>query len=680
VNLPLNTADAELAKIIGVDTPHSRVGSFIRWLLALGVLAALALGSYYYVQSQADSQAAPPYQTEPLTQGSLRVTVSATGKLAPVNEVAIGSELSGTIEAVFVDYNDRVKKGEVLARLNVAKLTDQIAKAKATLASAEAKVLQAVATVKETRANLGRLRQVAKLSGGKVPAPAELEAAEAKLERAIADEASARAAVEETRATLRTTETDLTKASIRSPIDGVVLTRSADPGQTVAASLQAPVLFKLAENLAQMELQVDVDEADVGQIKPEQAATFTVDAYPSRRYPARIDLVRYGAETVNNVVTYKTILKVNNDDLSLRPGMTATAEIVTAERGKRAAGPQRRAALHPAADGGRIETRRRAAGQPDAASAARDGGAAQRAGGIRQKRRPAPALGAARRSAGRGVSHRRQFRWPDDRSLRRGAGGRYTGHHRQPEQCKMSASAAAAPPAEPPPLIELQTVTKVYGEGQAAFQALRGVDLRIDQGDFVAVMGPSGSGKSTAMNILGCLDSPTAGAYRFRGMHVEQLSRNQRALLRRHYLGFVFQGFNLLARTTALENVELPLVYRGEARAIRHAKARAALDAVGLLRWEKHTPAELSGGQQQRVAIARAIVTDPTVLLADEPTGNLDSQRSHEIMDLLVALNRDRSITVLMVTHEPEMAHYAKRIIHFLDGRVDTDHRHREDT
>ena len=332
MNLPLNTADAELAKIIGVDTPHSRVGSFIRWLLALGVLAALALGSYYYVQSQADSQAAPPYQTEPLTQGSLRVTVSATGKLAPVNEVAIGSELSGTIEAVFVDYNDRVKKGEVLARLNVAKLTDQIAKAKATLASAEAKVLQAIATVKETRANLGRLRQVAKLSGGKVPAPAELEAAEAKLERAIADEASARAAVEETRATLRTTETDLTKASIRSPIDGVVLTRSADPGQTVAASLQAPVLFKLAENLAQMELQVDVDEADVGQIKPEQAATFTVDAYPSRRYPARIDLVRYGAETVNNVVTYKTILKVNNDDLSLRPGMTATAEIVTAER------------------------------------------------------------------------------------------------------------------------------------------------------------------------------------------------------------------------------------------------------------------------------------------------------------------------------------------------------------
>ncbi len=207
---------------------------------------------------------------------------------------------------------------------------------------------------------------------------------------------------------------------------------------------------------------------------------------------------------------------------------------------------------------------------------------------------------------------------------------------------------------------------------------MRGVDLRIDVGDFVAVMGPSGSGKSTAMNILGCLDSPSSGAYRFRGVHVERLSRNQRALLRRHYLGFVFQGFNLLARTSALENVELPLLYRGEARAVRHAKAREALAAVGLDRWEKHTPAELSGGQQQRVAIARAIVTHPTLLLADEPTGNLDSQRSHEIMELLVDLNRKRGITVLMVTHEPDMAQYAQRVVHFVDGRVATDRRNEE--
>lgn len=324
--------DADLARIVGAEPSRSRLGSALRWLLLLGVLAALAVGGYFYWQSRQQTQTGPQFQTEPLTQGHLRVTVSATGKLAPLNEVEVGSELSGTIETVLADYNDRVKKGQVLARLNIAKLNDQMAKSKAALAAAEAKVLQAAATVKEGRANLGRLRQVAKLSGGKVPAPTELETAEATLERAIADEASARAAVEEARATLRSNETDLTKASIRSPIDGVVLARSVEPGQTVAASFQAPVLFKLAENLAQMELQVDVDEADVGQVEPEQKATFTVDAYANRRYPARIDLVRYGAETVNNVVTYKTILKVDNDDLSLRPGMTATAEIVTAER------------------------------------------------------------------------------------------------------------------------------------------------------------------------------------------------------------------------------------------------------------------------------------------------------------------------------------------------------------
>ena len=226
-------------------------------------------------------------------------------------------------------------------------------------------------------------------------------------------------------------------------------------------------------------------------------------------------------------------------------------------------------------------------------------------------------------------------------------------------------------------LIELRNITKTYGQGQASFLALKGVDLSIDQGDFVAVMGPSGSGKSTIMNILGCLDVPSSGEYLFRDVHVERLSRNERALLRRHYLGFVFQGFNLLARTSAQENVELPLLYRGETAEVRHELAQAALAQVGLQGWEHHTPAELSGGQQQRVAIARAIVTNPTILLADEPTGNLDTQRSREIMELLKSLNDDKGITVLMVTHEPDMAEYAKRIVRFVDGNIDSDIRHR---
>ncbi len=220
-------------------------------------------------------------------------------------------------------------------------------------------------------------------------------------------------------------------------------------------------------------------------------------------------------------------------------------------------------------------------------------------------------------------------------------------------------------------LIQLAGVTKTYGEGTAAFQALKGIDVRIDEGEFVAIMGPSGSGKSTAMNILGCLDTPTTGAYCFRGVHVENLSRNQRALVRRHCLGFVFQGFNLLARTTALENVELPLLYRGVPLRERRAAARDALALVGLAGWEGHTPAELSGGQQQRVAIARALVAHPVVLLADEPTGNLDTHMTREIMDLLTSLNAERGLTVVMVTHEPQAAAYAHRVIHFLDGRVE---------
>jgi putative ABC transport system ATP-binding protein len=221
------------------------------------------------------------------------------------------------------------------------------------------------------------------------------------------------------------------------------------------------------------------------------------------------------------------------------------------------------------------------------------------------------------------------------------------------------------------PLIELTDITKTFGQGSAAFQALKGIDLSIASGDFVAVMGPSGSGKSTTMNILGCLDTPTSGVFSFKGVEVQALTPDQRSLLRRKYLGFVFQGFNLLARTSAIENVELPLLYRGEKRALRRETAMKALDMVGLGPWADHTPAELSGGQQQRVAIARALVTDPEVLLADEPTGNLDTERSVEIMELLAELNR-RGITILLVTHEAEMATFARTIVHFRDGLVES--------
>lgn len=229
------------------------------------------------------------------------------------------------------------------------------------------------------------------------------------------------------------------------------------------------------------------------------------------------------------------------------------------------------------------------------------------------------------------------------------------------------------------PMIAFEDVWKTYGTGEAEVHALAGVDLTIERGEFVAIMGPSGSGKSTAMNIIGCLDTPTRGTYRFFGVDAGRLDRSRRAMLRNRYIGFVFQGYNLLPRTTAAENVELPLVYRGVPARERRRLALEALAQVGLMGREGHTPAELSGGQQQRVAIARAIVTRPHVLLADEPTGNLDSHTSQEIMNLISGFNRELGITVLMVTHEPDMAAHAKRIIRFVDGRVDSDRRNGED-
>jgi len=320
-----DSQDAKLAQLIAAGKPK---GWRRRWPLLAG-LALLLLAGYFLLRPSGEP-AGPRFQTEAASRGDLTVSVSASGTLAPTNEVEVGSELSGIVEQVLVDVNDRVKKGQVLARLDTAKLQDAVVRSEANLAAAEAQVRQAAATVAEARSNLARLKHVAELSGGKVPAKSELDTAEAALQRAVAAQASADAGVAQNRAALKSDRTNLAKASILSPIDGVVLARKVEPGQTVAASLSAPVLFKLAEDLAKMELQVKVDEADVGQVKEGLEASFTVDAWPGRKYAARITRVSYGSITTDQVVSYETTLKVDNRDLSLRPGMTATAEIVTA--------------------------------------------------------------------------------------------------------------------------------------------------------------------------------------------------------------------------------------------------------------------------------------------------------------------------------------------------------------
>ena len=321
---------ANLQTLLGEDKPPRWWQRSSLWIGLAALL--LAAGGVYYWQAQKAVKAAPAYVTTPLAKGNITLTVSANGTLQPTRSVNIGSELSGTIKRVLVDVNDRVKAGQVLVELDASKFKDQVTRSRAALAAAQAAQAQSVATTKETRAALARSEAVAKLSGGKVPSASELDSARATLDRALAAEDSARANVAVARATLSTDETNLSKASIRSPIDGVVLSRSVEPGNAVAASLQAVTLFSVAENLAQLELNASVDEADVGAVAVGQKASFTVSAYPTRRFPASIQRVAFGSTSTNNVVTYVTTLNVDNADLALRPGMTAVATIVATER------------------------------------------------------------------------------------------------------------------------------------------------------------------------------------------------------------------------------------------------------------------------------------------------------------------------------------------------------------
>lgn len=330
VDTPANPTAVDLQAILGDEHARPWWQRPALWI-AVAVAVVLAVGLAYW-QTQKNTSPQPTYVTEVVMKGNLTLTVLANGTLQPTRAVNVGSELSGTVKRVLVDVNDRVNKGQILVELDTAKLSDQVLRSRASLAAALAQQALSTASLKEAQANLARFEEVARLSGGKVPSATELDSARANVDRAVATEASARANVAEVRATVSTDETNLSKASIRSPIDGVVLTRTVDPGNAVAASLQAVTLFSVAEDIARLRLEVSVDEADVGSVQIDQRATFTVSAYPSRRYPAKITRVAFGSTKTDNVVTYTTQLEVDNADLSLRPGMTAAATIVSTER------------------------------------------------------------------------------------------------------------------------------------------------------------------------------------------------------------------------------------------------------------------------------------------------------------------------------------------------------------
>lgn len=315
-----------LAENLELDKNNGK-GSKIKKFVIIIIILIVVFAGLSFLKGRG-TETVTQYETEPVTRGNLTITVSATGSLEPRNQVDVGSELSGIARSVEVDFNDHVKKGQVLATLDTSKLEAQVKQSKASLESANAKILDAKATVKEAQNELDRLRKVWELSGKKIPSQNDMDSAEAMLQRALASEASARAQASQAKATLEANETDLGKMVIRSPINGIVLDRNIEPGQTVAASFQAPVLFTLAEDLTKMELSVDVDEADVGMVKNDQDASFTVDAYPDKTFMAKILQVKYGSDTSEGVVTYETLLSVDNKDLLLRPGMTATAEII----------------------------------------------------------------------------------------------------------------------------------------------------------------------------------------------------------------------------------------------------------------------------------------------------------------------------------------------------------------
>src|SRR5438876_210009 len=503
-----------------------------RLSLALGL--AVLLGIYLVAARARHDGGGSPYVTMPVERGPITAHVTATGSVNPVKTVQVGTYVSGPIQVISVDFNSPVQRGQLLAKIDPRPFQVKVDGAAADLANARARLDKDRADLALKEVTLKRTRALR----------TEGIVSESDLDLATSQERQARAQIELDQAEIRTADAKLREAEVNlaytditSPVDGVVVARNVDVGQTVAATFQTPTLFLVAEDLTKMQVSASVSESDIGPVAAGQEVSFSVDAYPAATFAGRVEQVRNAPLTVQNVVTYDVVVSVDNRDLLLKPGMTANVTIATATR-------------------------------------------------------------------------------PD---------------------------------------------------------ALRVITLTVRAGELVAIVGASGSGKSTLLNILGCLDRPSSGEYRLDGRDVSRLTADQRAVLRNACIGFVFQSFNLLPRTSARENVELPLVYGDAPPAEHRQRAQDALGAVGLADAADRLPSQLSGGQQQRVAIARALVSRPRLILADEPTGNLDTTTSRDIMDLLRALNRTHGLTLVVVTHEPDIAALTDRVVMMRDGRVVAD-------
>ena len=575
--------------------------------------------------------------------------VSSTGTLQAVTTVLVGSQVSGTIAKLNADYNSKVNKGQIVAELDQARFAARVEETRANVLAAQASLAKSKVALEDAERTLKRTKE---LKQRELVSQSELDAAQTAYDSARSQVNVTQAQVGQAQASMNQAQIDLGYTIIRSPVDGIVISRNVDVGQTVAASLSAPTLFTIANDLTKMEVHTNVDEADIGNISEGQDVSFTVDAHAQRRFRGKVHQVRNAPQVIQNVVTYDSVVRINNKELLLKPGMTANVQFLVAQKEDALDDSQYRAAF-PSAGGERTKPRSYCA-------RSRDGPRRESVNG-----KPAAAAAAAAAAAkARRVRQVKVYMLKDGKAqpvdvqvgITDGSKTEIIAglNENDPVIIGMSSGASAqaqsgvVSPFQPQvpggiqrtmsEVIRVQDLQKIYRMGDVEVPALRGINLTIERGEFVAVMGSSGSGKSTFMNILGCLDRPTSGNYWLEGEEVGSLSADDWAHIRNKRIGFVFQGFNLLSRTTALENVELPMMYNGFAGKERHRAGGGSLEPGRFGPASDHTPNRLSGGQQQRVAIARALVNKPSLILADEPTGNLDSATSNEIMGVVPAL------------------------------------------
>ena len=584
-----------------------------------------------------------------MERGPIVAAVAATGTLNAVTTVQVGTQVSGTIYRLLADFNSPVKAGQVIAEIDPALFQAQLEQAEGNHLSARANLEKARVATRDAARNLERFRDL--LARGFV-SRSEFDAAETAHLSAQAGEKAAEAAVVQTRGSLQQARTNLQHATIRSPVDGVVINRNIDVGQTVAASFQTPTLFTIAEDLTRMQIDTSVDEADIGRVRVGLPATFTVDAWAGEIFRGEVAQIRYAPVVNQNVVTYNVVVTVDNPEKKLFPGMTANVAIEIERRDDALRLPAAALRYHP-----------KPAGEAVAAAPPR------RKAPQSQVYLPGP--------EGRPVAVPVRTGIGDGSHIELLEGNLREGDQVITGQVEPRNSPRFLQGTAVLMVVQLFDIRREYALGEQRVKALDGISFAIARGEFVAIMGSSGSGKSTCMNILGCLDRPTGGRYLLDGIEVESLDGDALAGIRNRKIGFIFQGFNLLARTSALENVALPLIYARVPGSQRTARAMQALTRVGLEQRAHHTSAQLSGGQQQRVAIARAMANEPALILADEPTGNLDSATSEEIMQLFGELHAG-GITIVMVTHEADVAAHAGRIITFRDGRILADRREEE--